>query len=1110
MGLARRLVRVLIAAFSVLVLLCLSLAFAVFLALGTETGRSLVRERTEAVVGEVLGPDYSVELSGQRLTVEPEATLVLEWNDVRLTRRNSVGSQSRVARIRAGLRLLPLLAGRVEFARLAVDGATIDLAGLSAAPDAAPKVQAAAGEPDIPAMLDAGVAAFVDHVRTLQDLNFEAINLSNITIAGADDRSGGPPLGIESLSLSRASGNAMRLAGRVTVGPATIPVGGEMNLEGASGDLEAAKVAVGPVDLGKLLPSTGKDGSRAPFATDASARVSIAIGPAAEGGGGRSVTLVADLGKGALALGRSHTKVESARIAISHRQGERSIGIESSPLHFDGLDMNLEGRLVARDDGDTAGGIGGYDFDLLAKDMRSTIGSPSGRPQVASLRIAGRSDSRAERISVSELSLKTETGSLSGTAALGYGSGDAPAFLHLKGATLGAAAVKAFWPFMIATNTREWVIQHIGDAGRVPQASIALDLDLKRLQDVLDAKADPAPDELTVAVDIEEADLSTFGKLPGLLRARGHILTKGADTEVTVETAKVEGLPKIDLQRSTLNFVKQTMEDVRADLTLALDGDLPQLLSVAARDPIDAFKDMDIAPADLTGSGTADVNASILLGDDVSKEEQLLSWSVSVGLEDASIQKPIEGRQLTALNGPIDVEPGQASGDLRGKVDGIPASISFVEPFGSKPKGKKSLEVEASLSAAETAKALPFLDGIVQGPLKATLAKSDEGFKADVDLSQARLTVPVIGWTKGAEVSSDLQFEIVETPGGTTLRNAVLKGSGFEVEGTVHFDDAGLTGVALDRLALNPGDDVSLKVDRVSNGYSIRAKGARFDARPILKSLHASAEGTGKPANAAVRTQVDVGVAVDRLIGFDGEEIHGFNLNYAGRGDSISALSLSGQLRQGASVTADFSPRDAQRSISLATGDVGDLLKFAGLYKRMDGGKGSLKLLGAKGTPYRGTIVLQNFTLVDEPRLSSLVTATPVPKAPSLSQALGRPLTTEKVFFDHASAKLKYGDDALVVDDGILRGPVFGASFSGTVYDASGRMDMAGSFMPAYGVNRIFGAIPFLGTILGNGNEGGLIGITYRLAGSFDSPTLTVNPISAIAPGIFRRIFAYQ
>ena len=123
---------------------------------------------------------------------------------------------------------------------------------------------------------------------------------------------------------------------------------------------------------------------------------------------------------------------------------------------------------------------------------------------------------------------------------------------------------------------------------------------------------------------------------------------------------------------------------------------------------------------------------------------------------------------------------------------------------------------------------------------------------------------------------------------------------------------------------------------------------------------------------------------------------------------------------------------------------------------------------------------------------------------------MGQDLRTSQAYFDQASAQLSYANGALRVTNGIVRGPVFGSSFEGQLYDRQSRIDITGSFMPAYGINRVFGALPLVGQILGNGNEGGLIGITYRLSGPFGAPTLTVNPISLIAPGIFRQIFSYE
>ena len=92
----------------------------------------------------------------------------------------------------------------------------------------------------------------------------------------------------------------------------------------------------------------------------------------------------------------------------------------------------------------------------------------------------------------------------------------------------------------------------------------------------------------------------------------------------------------------------------------------------------------------------------------------------------------------------------------------------------------------------------------------------------------------------------------------------------------------------------------------------------------------------------------------------------------------------------------------------------------------------------------------------------------------------------------------------------MLRGPLLGFIFQGTLYDGSGDMNMTGTFMPAYGLNRLFGELPIIGALLGNGRDRGLIGVTFRLAGKASKPQLQINPLSVIAPGIFRQIFEFR
>jgi hypothetical protein len=68
------------------------------------------------------------------------------------------------------------------------------------------------------------------------------------------------------------------------------------------------------------------------------------------------------------------------------------------------------------------------------------------------------------------------------------------------------------------------------------------------------------------------------------------------------------------------------------------------------------------------------------------------------------------------------------------------------------------------------------------------------------------------------------------------------------------------------------------------------------------------------------------------------------------------------------------------------------------------------------------------------------------------------------------------------------------------IYDmARDRLDMQGVFSPAYALNSI-------GQIFTRRGEG-LVGLTYTMRGPARSPQVSVNPLSALTPGMFREIF---
>ena len=81
-----------------------------------------------------------------------------------------------------------------------------------------------------------------------------------------------------------------------------------------------------------------------------------------------------------------------------------------------------------------------------------------------------------------------------------------------------------------------------------------------------------------------------------------------------------------------------------------------------------------------------------------------------------------------------------------------------------------------------------------------------------------------------------------------------------------------------------------------------------------------------------------------------------------------------------------------------------------------------------------------------------------------------------------------------------------GMTTQGVVDFEHNDIDVSGTFVPAYQVNTMLSKIPLVGLLLSGGQNEGVFGVAYRVHGPMTGPTLTVNPLSAIAPGILRKI----
>ena len=159
------------------------------------------------------------------------------------------------------------------------------------------------------------------------------------------------------------------------------------------------------------------------------------------------------------------------------------------------------------------------------------------------------------------------------------------------------------------------------------------------------------------------------------------------------------------------------------------------------------------------------------------------------------------------------------------------------------------------------------------------------------------------------------------------------------------------------------------------------------------------------------------------------------------------------------------------------------------------------------GSIREGNVEITNFTIRGDRAIAGMVAA--AGEGPNGRR--GPPPQQNDAFaFSRLRASFTRAGSKVEVSDGLLWGSAIGATVEGEVDTAHDQMKLRGTYVPAYALNNLFARIPVLGVFLGGSPDEGVFGITYEIAGAFSLPRLTVNPLSAVAPGFLRKMFEFR
>ena len=185
--------------------------------------------------------------------------------------------------------------------------------------------------------------------------------------------------------------------------------------------------------------------------------------------------------------------------------------------------------------------------------------------------------------------------------------------------------------------------------------------------------------------------------------------------------------------------------------------------------------------------------------------------------------------------------------------------------------------------------------------------------------------------------------------------------------------------------------------------------------------------------------------------------------------------------------------------IYVETNDAGAFFRFTDTYSKVVGGQLQLAMDPPTVEPStkEGLINVRDFSVKGEASLDRVA-------------AGGQTGLQNGVAFSRLRAEFTRQNGQLTIRDGVVKGPMIGGTIEGSIDYPGNQVRMSGTFVPMYGLNNMFGQIPIVGLFLGGGSNEGLIGVTYEIVGTPGQPVLNVNPISAMAPGVLRKIFEFN
>lgn len=795
----------------------------------------------------------------------------------------------------------------------------------------------------------------------------------------------------------------------------------------------------------------------------------------------------------------SPLQVERSHIQVAWDEAARVLDLQRLELKGGDTHVRLQGKLA------TPFGPESWSLSLRGRDVTLSGAAAGDRPvridEIAA-ELAG-----PDGINLKTVSLRGPELSADISGVLAAPSDPHGLRLDVHGARTEIRSALRIWPEAVAPPVRRYLVANL-KAGMLDTIALKVNMsgdDMSRA-----VSGGPIPDEaLDIDFAISQGMLTVSDGLAPLTKVDVTGKVTGIKVLLKAPTGYVDlpdgrGLTAADGTFVLDNYWKN---DALARINFRLSGGADGLGALLRQPAIKEIAGFEVDPA--TAKGRTDLRVGIGLAVNDIPAFSDLPLTVSGTVADLSVDRIFGKDRLEGASLMVAYDKGSLAIKGDGKLGGSPATIDV-----QKVRDAGEAVVAFTLDeAARSRRGLSFgsqLTGAL--PIKAIIPLGKPvkpGIRVEADFAKAAVDQLIPGWVKPAGKPGKLAFTYI---GGTTdeLRDLQLDSGNVQLRGNVVLGgEGGLEKAELSTFKLSPGDDMRVQIDRVNNLYKVQVRGNVGDARPFAKGLGSSPPPAGRSgASQKDGKDIDLDLALNILTGYNDEAITNASIRASTRKDNIRQLDLKGRLGPTDIVAKTVPQNGGSPVILLQSQDAGALLRFLDIYRRMSGGELLLQM-GTGDGPQGGVATLRSFTLNNEPALRRII--------PTQTQFVagqdraGNPqavrVDVNEVTFTKARVDFTRTAGRLDFKDAAIFGSQVGFTLGGYIDYARDRVDISGTFVPAYGLNNAFAQVPLFGPLLGGGQYEGLFAVNFRVVGQAASPSLTVNPLSAVAPGFLRKLF---